>query len=146
MSMEYSNAPAKLLKEVDEFSGGSLKKRVDLQIIFEESLNKDNSKLLDELAFTSKYTAGLLRVLREGSKNSEVYSLDHVKKDLSSNMNKAIQQLRAIMNDADGGTKQYFERTYFEMSQQSFFNLNELLSDLEWTKKYLNDQKRKMKN
>jgi len=146
MSFEYSNAPAKLLKEIDEFSGGSLKKRVDLQIIFEESLNRNNSRLLDELAFTSKYVAGLLRVLKEGSKNSEVDNLDQVKKDLSLNMNKTITKIREILNDADGNTKQYFERTYFEMSQQSFFNLNELISDLEWTKKYLNVQKRKIKN
>ena len=146
MNIQYSNAPAKLLKEVDDFSGSKLKKRVDLQIIFEETLNKGKEKLLDEIAFTSKYVLGLLRVLKEGSKNSEVSSLDHVKKDLTLNIKRAVDQLKEAVADADGGTKQYFERTYFELSQPGFMNLNDLLSDLEWTKKYLNDLKRKVRN
>lgn len=143
MTIQYSNAPAKLLQEVDEFSGKSLKKRVDLQIIFEETLNRDRGKQLEDLAFTSKYVQGLLRVLKEGSKNTEVSSLDHVKKDLSANLNKAIAQLKDVLSAADGNTLQHFERTYFELSQQGFMNLIDLLSDLEWTKKYLNEQKRK---
>ena len=146
MSVQYSNAPAKLLKEVDEFSGNSLKKRVDLQIIFEETLNKGRETLLDEIAFTSKYVQGLIRVLKDGSKNPDVSSVDYVKKDLTVNMNKVVEQLKEAVEGSDGTTKQHFERTYFELSQQGFMNLNDLLSDLEWTKKYLNEQKRKIRN
>ncbi|MFO7444745.1 MAG: hypothetical protein R6W90_00185 [Ignavibacteriaceae bacterium] len=146
MSVNYSNAPGKLVREVDEFSGNNLKRRVDLQIIFEETLNKGKDKLLEELAFTAKYIQGLIRILKDGSKNPDVNSLDHVKNDLTSNMKKIVVQLKEAITGTDGSTKQYFERTYFELSQQGFMNLNDLLSDLEWTKKYLNDQKRKTQN
>jgi len=139
----YSNAPGKLIREVDEFSGNKLKKRVDLQIIFEETLNNDQEQLLDDIAFTSKYIQGLIRVLKEGGDNPEIKSVDHIKNDLTESMKKIVVQLKEALTYADGNTKQHFERTYFELSQQGFMNLYDLLSDLEWTKKYLNDQKRK---
>ena len=36
-----------------------------------------------------------------------------------------------------------FESTYFELTQESFINMNELLADLEWAKMYLNEIKRR---
>jgi hypothetical protein len=146
MAIHYSNAPGKLLKEVDEFSGYTLKKRADLQIIFEECITKVKDKLLDELTFTSKYVQGLLRVLKDGSSNPEVKNLDNIKTDLSVNMQKAIGQIKEVISTTDGNTQQYFQKTYFELSQQGFMNLNELLADLEWTKKYFNELKRHIKN
>jgi hypothetical protein len=146
MTIQYSNAPGKLVKEVDEFSGYKLKKRADLQIIFEETLNKGKEKLLEDLAFTSKYVQGLIRVLRESSNNPEIKNLENIQSDLGANMQKAITRIKEIVASSDGSTQQYFQRTYFELSQQGFMNLNDLLSDMEWTKKYINDLKRRPKN
>ncbi|MEO8399515.1 MAG: hypothetical protein ABI550_06845 [Ignavibacteriaceae bacterium] len=87
-----------------------------------------------------------MRVLNSGAKINEVNSLEHVKKDLSLNMNKIIKQLKTLFSDADNSKKNHFENNYLQMEQISFQNLNELLSDLEWTKKYFNDLKRGEKN
>lgn len=146
MTIQYSNAPGMLVKEVDEFSGYKLKKRPDLQIIFEETLNKGKEKLLEDLVFTSKYVQGLIRVLKEGGINPEVKNTESIQNDLSENMKKAVGQIKEAVSLADGNTQQYFQRTYFELSQQGFMNLNDLLSDLEWTKKYINELKRKPKS
>jgi multimeric flavodoxin WrbA len=146
MPVYFSNVPGKLLKEIDEFSGFALKKRPDLQIIFEESLTKGKEKQLEELAFTSKYVKGLIRVLKDSGSNPEVKNSDNIKNDLSENMKKAVNQLKEIIAESDDNTRSYFSRAYFQLTPESFMNLNELLEDLEWTKKYLNNQKRGMKN
>jgi len=146
MPTQYSGIPVNLVKEVDEFSGLLLKKRADLQIIFEESLGKGKEKQLEELAFTSKYVKGLFRVLKDGSRNSEIKNIDNIKTDLTENMKKVVSQLKEILSEVDINTLNYFNRTYFDLSSQCFINLNELLEDLEWTKKYLNSLKRGIRN
>jgi len=149
MRIKDFNNSGKLLNEVDSFSsskGGQLKRKVDLNIIFKEAFIHNKEKLLEDLSFTAKYLQGLVRVLKKGTQNPDVHSLEYVKSDYSSNLNKFTNQVKEILSEKDQGVKEYFDKTYFELSQEGFQNLNELLSDLEWTKMYLNMQKRKTRN
>jgi hypothetical protein len=134
------------LKEIDTFSNVQLKKRDDLHKIFEEIFKENKYQILEEISFTSKYVQGLVRVLKSGAGNADVKNLEHVKIDLSSNINKVIEKIREVISTADEETHKYFEKNYFEMSQHGFLNLNELMTDFEWVKKYLNEQKRKNMN
>ncbi len=130
------------IDEVEIFSNNQLKKKEDLQKIYNESLVNNTTHLFEELSFTAKYVSGLMKVLKSGVKNPDVQNLEHVKKDLTSNINKLIEQINHILLHSGDELKIYFDENYLKMNQSSFQNLNELISDLDWTKKFLNNFKR----
>ena len=142
MSENYFKDSRELLKRVDEFSNFKLQKRDDLQIIFTEGVKEENNELFEDLVFTAKYVQGLMKVMKMGQENSEVKSLEHVKSDLTKNMEKVVEQIREIVSESSQSDKDYIEKSFLQMTPDAFKNLNELLADLDWTKKYLNDLKR----
>ena len=142
MSENYSKNPRELLKKVDEFSDFKLLRRDDLQIIFAEGVKEENNKLFEDLIFTAKYVHGLMKVIKMGKENSEVKSLEHVKDDLTKNLELVVEQIRKIIAGSSQSDKAYIENNFLQMTGEAFKNLTELLSDLDWTKKYLNDLKR----
>ncbi len=135
-----------ILNDVELFSDFLLKRKADLQIIIDESLQHNFEAEFEELTFTGKYIQGLKRVIQKGAEFQEIDSLDHVKKDLSENMEKVIRDIRALLIHSSKANKKYFEDNYLSLTSNCFQNLNELLDDLEWAKKYLNHQKRSDKN
>jgi glutamyl-tRNA reductase len=142
MIKQFYNNPRELVKQVDEFSDYKLSVRDDLHRLFSVSLNEKNEKLFEDTIFTAKYVQGLMRVLQKGSSNPDVESLENVKTDLTENMKKTVEQLRELTSDGPETDKTYFEENFLQMSPDAFQNLNKLLQDLEWTKKFLNDLKR----
>ena len=141
-----SNLSAGIIDEIDEFSQHKLNKKTDLKILYCQSIKDDKEKTFDELSFTAKYVQGLMRVLKTGTGNPEVKSLEHIRKDFTHNMQKIVDQMKEIVANADETVKLYFEKTYFDMSHQGMQNLTLILSDLEWAKKYFNLQKRQKSN
>ena len=131
-----------IIDEIEVFSEFQLNKKVDLKTLYDLSAKNSKEKLFDDLIFTAKYVQGLLRVLKTGAGNPEVKSLEHIKKDFTHNMQKVVDQMKLIVVDAEEEIKRYFEVTYFDLSQKGIQNLSLILSDLEWTKKYLNVRKR----
>ncbi len=139
---EYINK--NLLDEVEKYSNSVLQRKVDLQLIVNECLQNDFAAEFEELTFTGKYIEGLKRILQKGAEFTEIESLDYVKKDLTENMKKVAEQIDSIVFKATETTKNHFEETYLKLSPECFNNLNQLLADLEWVKKYLNHQKRRV--
>jgi len=135
-----------ILNEVEIFSDSLLKRKADLQIIIDETIQNNFEAEFEELTFTGKYVQGLKRVLQKGAEFQEIDNLDHVKKDLTENMEKVIGDIKALLIHSSETNKKYFEDTYLSLTPNCFQNLNDLLEDLEWTKKYLNHQKRSDKN
>lgn len=130
-----------LSSEVEEFAKFVLKRKKDVQVLIDESINHGFESEFEELAFTGKYIEGLKRVLQKGSEFQEIENLDYVKRDLTENMEGIVEQLKLILNKSSIEIKVYFDETYLNLTPQCFKNLNELLSDLEWIKKYLNFKK-----
>jgi hypothetical protein len=135
-----------ILNEVEIFSDSLLKRKTDLQIIIDESSQNNFDAKFEELTFTGKYIQGLKRVLQKGADFQEIDNLDHVKKDLTENMEKIIGDISVLLIHSSETNKKYFEDTYLSLTPNCFQNLNELLEDLEWVKKYLNYQKRSDNN
>lgn len=131
------------LDSAEEFTNAVMMHKADLAIVINESNKNNRVDLFEELCFTGKYVNGLLRVMKTGNSNPEVKSLDHVKKDLSENMEKVISQLKEITLNSSAEVKEEFEKKYFNLSPDTFRNLSELVSDLDTLKKYLNHLKRK---
>jgi len=146
MTNNFSNIAADFVNEVEKFSKTNLNKKAEMLRIYEESLKSGKEKIFEDLTFTAKYLRGLMRVLQNGASNPEVPSMEKIKADFSANIKKVTDQLKDIISNAGEKLTKYFTDNYFEMSQQGLTNLNELLADLEWTKMYLNDQKRQKAN
>jgi len=132
--------------EVEKFSKHSLNRKAEMIIIYDAAIDSNQMNIFRDLCFTAKYLVGMMRVLQEGGNNPQISSLDHVKKDFSSNLAKAIEQIKQIIVGAEKSQKEYFEEEFFMKSHAGLTNLNELLADLESTKLYLNYLKREKKN
>jgi hypothetical protein len=131
-----------ILNNVEIFSDSLLKRKDDLQIIINESIQNNFEAEFEELTFTGKYVQGLKRVLKKGADFQEIENLDYVKKDLTENMEKVVVQIRGLLENSPNETTKYFEEKYLTLNPECFQNLNELLADLELIKKFLNYQKR----
>jgi hypothetical protein len=134
--------PPNFLDNVEEFSGKSLNKKDDLILILSVSDTNEKFKGFKNLSFTGKYVNGLLRILKNSVKIPEVENVDHIKKDLSENMEKVISQLKEITFNLNEKNKKFFDKNYFQLSQNSIQNLKQLVEDLDIIKKYLNHLKR----
>jgi rhamnogalacturonyl hydrolase YesR len=141
-----SNLSAGIIDEIDEFSQHKLNKKTDLKTLYCQSIKDGKEKTFEELSFTAKYVQGLMRVLKTGTSNPEVKSLEHIRRDFTHNMSKIVDLMKEIIAKTDETIKIYFEKTYFDMSHQGMQNLTLILSDLEWAKKYFNIQKRQKSN
>ncbi len=142
MEQTYFQISSDFVNDVEKFSKSKLNRKAELVRIYEEALKSGKEKLFDDLTFTAKYVQGLMRIVKSGSVNPDIKNIDSIKKDFTDNMNKVVSKIKEIISSADENMKTHFEQTYFEMSQQGFVNLAELLADLEWTKMYLNDSRR----
>lgn len=130
-----------LTEAVDHFSEARLKRREDLDKLF-SVVTSSNKNLFDTLLFKAKYIKGLMRIFKESSKNAD-FKRDLLKEDLSDNIRQAKELLKNITRSAEEDIKVYFESNYYVSTPDAFVKLDELISDLEWTKMYLNDIKHK---
>ncbi|MBK7630664.1 MAG: hypothetical protein IPJ23_08175 [Ignavibacteriales bacterium] len=96
----------------------------------------------EKFSFTGKYVNGLLKILRNSAKIPEVENVDHIKKDLSENMEKVTSLLKEITFKMDDKNKMFIEESYLKLNQNSFQNIQLLVEDLDIIKKYLNNLKR----
>ncbi len=142
MSEYYSKDPIVFADDVEAFSGTKLLRKAELIRIYEEAIRSGKESEFEDLIFTAKYVQGLMRVVSKGGANPEAGSLEKIKNDFADNMNKAVNQIKDIISGADELMKSYFDKTYFVLSGEGFSNFNELLSDLEWAKKFVNFKKR----
>ena len=140
--MEINLSDKNFLGEVEKFIGSSLQKKDDVKKLIHIVVSDKKVKEFDDLIFTSKYICGLMRVIKNAPGVPEVSSIDHVKNDLSENINKAVDQLSELLSESNKKEKDYFQSTYTQLSSENFNNLQKLFSDLESVKKYLNHLKR----
>ncbi len=138
--------PERLVQDIDIFSGESLKRKDDLSRLIKLGYSNQKEGLIEELSFTSKYVQGLFRVLKQGSANPEVQNTELIKNDISANLEKVKEKIEQLLENSTEKTRKYFQENYLQLSQNSMFNLTELMNDLEWLKKYSNHLKRKKSN
>jgi len=134
------------LKDVENFTGKLFNRKDDLKIILEAVNRDDKIEDFEKLTFTGKYINGLFRVLKSSVKIPEVESVDHIKKDLSENMEKVFLQLKEITFKMNAEDRKKIEENYLQLSHNSLQNLQQLVEDLDTIKKYLNHLKRKDSN
>ncbi|MGE5807369.1 MAG: hypothetical protein ACM34M_16355 [Ignavibacteria bacterium] len=143
MKSKHPQNPADFVNEVEKFSGSKLNRKAELLLIVQEAEKNNKHNAFEDLIFTAKYVVGLMRITKSATENPEEKNMDYMKKDFSANIQKVIALLKEILSSSDTPARNYFEQNYFLLKQKALFNMNELLSDLDWTKSYLNESIRK---
>lgn len=133
---------SKIIEEIEDYSGKQLKRKEDLSTLIQLGYSNDQKAIIEDLSFTSKYVMGLFRVLKQVAGNGEIQNIGQIKTDITNNLEKVKEKIEQLISNAEEQTKRYFRENYMQLSQNSMFNLTELMNDLEWTKKYLNQVKR----
>jgi hypothetical protein len=130
------------IEAIQKFSGFKLKRMEDIQALLKICSTSEKQNLFEELIFTAKYAAGLKRVLTEAPMNPEVKGIESLQSDYTENLKKLINQLKELIRNTDESFSSRFAETYLELTKLSVQNLNELISDFDWTKMYFNAVKR----
>jgi len=136
------NLQPNFLDDVEKFSGKSLNKKDDLADIIVACKSAKKFEDFENLSFTGKYVNGLFTVLKNSVNIPEVENIDHIKKDLSENIEKVISHLKEITFKMDDDEKKIIEENYLTLNQNCLQNLQHLVKDLDYIKKYLNYLKR----
>ena len=156
--MKISQKTQDTILELNEFSSSKLKNIPDLTIIIEIAENSVNKKLYNDLQFSAKYVNGLAKILQSNisvstSRNgfsspikepgdkvsvSNEEATEKIKKEFHSNIVKFTELLKEFLKNADEEIKKDFENKYLSLTQSSMLNLNSLIYDLSWVKKYNN--------
>lgn len=131
------------LEDVEEFTGNLLSRKDDVHKLISVAIANKREEEFEKLTFTAKYICGMFRVVKKAPGIPEVTSFENIQKDLSENLNKGMEQLKALVALSSNSEQNYFENNYFALTKENFRNLSQLFSDLEAVKKYLNHLKRK---
>jgi hypothetical protein len=137
------NISPNFLDDVEKFSQSSLNKKDDLAEILSAYNRNGMFDEFEKFSFTGKYVYGLFNVLKNSKKIPEVENVDHIKKDLSENMEKVTSLLKEITFKMDATNQMFIEENYLKLNQNSLQNIQQLVEDLDKIKKYLNHLKRK---
>ncbi len=114
----------------------------DLLRIIELSYQFDLNEELDALAFSGKFSHGLLKIIQQGGATIEKDYFDKIKKEYAESLESVKRSLEPILKKSSDFFRKIFEEKYFSLSQEGVFNLSNLCSDLNYLKIYLNDKKR----
>ncbi|MFA6598835.1 MAG: hypothetical protein WCS69_14015 [Ignavibacteriaceae bacterium] len=134
--------PGLFCDEVEKFSNMKLLVKDDLQKLASAAVNSLQQELFFSIAFSAKYVQGLVRVLQQAGTNPEIKNLEQIKNDLTENMEQITATLKILLANESNEVKATLEEKYFSLTAESFVNLRNLLSDLEWVKIYQNHLKR----
>ncbi|MBA4252197.1 MAG: hypothetical protein C0425_11755 [Chlorobiaceae bacterium] len=132
-----------LTHDIEAYSNNKLESRANLQKILEIFFNKAEEGLLDEMTFTAKHIRGLVKVLGEASTKSEIQNIEQIKSDLSANIEKFREQIKNLISNESEEEKKFYEKNFLSFDEESFKNMQNLWSDLTWTKLFLNELRRK---
>ncbi|MFA6980661.1 MAG: hypothetical protein WC209_15165 [Ignavibacteriaceae bacterium] len=128
--------------EVEKFSENKLLVKQDLLTLVSSAIDSLNEELFFSTTFTAKYIQGLLRVIQQAGTNPEIKNLAQIKNDLTENMERISADLKTLLAGSETEVKEMFAEKYLALTAESFSNLRNLLSDLEWVKIYHNRLKR----
>jgi len=126
------------LEDVENFSGKKLQHKSELAQLCAASGFPAVSDSFSSILFTAKYIQGLMRVIEQAAKNPEIHNLQQIKQDLTVNLEKFTGDLKSFLQNESEQIQGEFENKFLSLTGESFLQLRNLLSDLEWVKMYLN--------
>ena len=132
--MLVSQETASFVSSLQNYSRSTLRHADDLAFLIELSRIHDQSQVLDDVCFLSKFLVNTNAVMKRIGKNAEGYT--KLSFEFSENLEKASTFIRLLVKEAPDDVKRHFISTYFEMTQSGMSLLMELLYDIAWLKNW----------
>jgi hypothetical protein len=128
-------------EEFFERYGEKLKYSEDLKRLISESVQNKKTKLLSDLAFSAKFTKGLVNVIQKNNQDVNAEYFKRMELEYLTIISSIRDMLRELVSTNDFLLK-VFEKKYFALTHQALNNLNGFCVDLSYLKLYLNDKKK----
>ena len=136
--MTLSQTTKMLLSKINTASGNTLQCSMDLGVLIEISTHGGQS-LLDDLAFSAKFSTKSFELMRRIGKDGDGY--EKLEQEFSAQVEKSRMTISKLLEPADAMTKSHFGSRYLAMDTLTMQNLMQLFHDLSWYKNYRLDTK-----
>jgi hypothetical protein len=150
--LKITSQTEKVIAEINEFSGGRLKNIRELSVLFESAVTDES--LWDtfyQMQFIAKYLNGLGKILESNvqftGRNTQA-SIDpeqarkNIMQEYRENLILFTDLLRKLIRETDDEFRAEMEKNYLSLNTGSVANINSLIYDLSWMKKYYNSKKK----
>jgi len=128
-----------LLSMINDTSGKTLKRSMDIGTLIEIADQHSMQDQLNDLAFSAKFIVKSFELMQRIGKDGNGY--EKLSQEFSSQIQKAQQLIKQFLDSADAMTKAHFIGNYLEMNTLTMQNLMLLFHDLGWYKNYQIDQR-----
>ncbi len=135
--MILSTQTKELLSKINETSGDSLQRAMDLGALLEISFLHNKTTILNDIAFHAKFLAKTFELMKRIGKDGEGY--DKLYNEFSASLEKFRQMILQILENAPNDVKALFTSQYLSLSTIAMERLMQLIHDLSWYKNYLID-------
>lgn len=140
---DHKKRANQFIDEAENFIGKEFTNELDVAKIIESIYTAGSHQLLEDIAFTSKFSVGLLSILN----NSSTEVSDEYKSNIKNDFEDAVKKLKELFSNAINKfteeEKASFELRYFALTQSSFSKFISLVEDFSRIKLYLNSVKKK---
>lgn len=137
--MKFSETTIDLILDIKEYSGGKLKNEFEISALIEFTHNKNTDATFTDIIFKAKFLKGLSKVMKlsyESEENSKKFMTEY-----TNELKELIDLIKIGLQKSDPILINLFIQKYFELSQESYINMNSLIEDLSVCKDYFNDIK-----
>lgn len=140
--MGYKDEALELYSELNQRAHHEIKCGEDLLRIIETAYQFELREELEQLAFSGKYSYGLLSIIQKGGANLEEDYFEKLKAEYTESIKTVKNDIDKILKRAADFYQNIFREKYFTLSHDAMFNLSNFCSDLNHLKLLLNDKKR----
>ncbi len=126
--MQISEDTIAVIEYLNEFSEGTLRKKNDLEAIFEICASHNGADTLNRLVFTGKSIWNISNKLRKINPNIDGIELLH--KEMERACNELISYLKEVTEFGDDDLIQRFNDVYFQLTRGAIKNIIDLSHDL----------------
>jgi len=116
------------------YSRQKLRRADDLASLIELSRLLNQSQVLDDLCFLSKFLVNTRSVMERVGREGEGY--DKLSFQFAENLEKASTLVRLLVKEAPDQVKRHFSSVYFGMTPDGINSLMELFYDISWLKNW----------
>jgi hypothetical protein len=127
------------LSDINEVSGKSLKRSLDLGALLQIAEEQSQKTMLDDLAFSAKFITKSFELMQRIGRDGNGY--EKLSEEFSMQIKKSQEILKQLLDKTDAMTKAHFTGSYLEMNTLTMQNLMQLFHDLSWYKNYQIDKR-----
>jgi len=150
--LKITSQTEKVIAEINEFSGGRLKNIRELSVLFESAVTNESLwNTFYQMQFIAKYLSGLGKILESNvqftGRNTQA-SIDpeqarkNIMQEYRENLILFTDLLRKLIRETDDEFRAEMEKNYLSLNTGSVANINSLIYDLSWMKRYYNSKKK----